>query len=93
MRVDELKIDREGTYSDTPGKLRGTIKLKDDLKGSIEVPLTPAAISSLLKAVQGVVISNFRDMARDVPKALEAAQDEGLLLEHDGEIEAEDAPF
>ena len=90
MRVEELKIDRENSYSDNPGKLRGTIKMKDDLKGSIEVPLTPAAISVLLKSVQGVVIDNFKDMARDVPKALESAQDEGLLLELDGEIIPED---
>lgn len=83
MKVDKLELTR-GYYGDK--QLEGAVILKDDLLGEIKVPLTPAGISRLIAAISTEVAGTVKTLVSEVPKALKHAEDEGYLLEHDGEI-------
>lgn len=83
MRVQELKLDR-GYYADKP--LTGSITLVDASNAKLEIPLTPGAISKLLACISKEVVSTLQHVASQAPRALQEAQDEGVLLEHDGEV-------
>lgn len=85
MKVHALDIERP-TWGENSGKLVGCVTLKDDLLGEIKVPLTPAGISRLLASISTEVNSTVRQLALEVPKAIKHAEDEGYLLEQDGEI-------
>jgi hypothetical protein len=83
MRVEELNINR-GYYENKP--LQGSITFKDANSAEIKVPLSPAAISRLLAAISTEVNSTIRTVASEAPKAMKYAEEEGYLLEHNGEI-------
>lgn len=85
MKVEELSINRGGPYS-SEKHLRGGITLVDANGAKIEVPLTPGAISRLVACISSEVVETLRTTANAVPRALQQAQDEGMLLEHDGEV-------
>lgn len=83
MRVENLELSR-GYYNDKP--LQGSLTLKDANGSEIKVPLSPAAISRLIAAIAREVNTTVKQIASDAPRALQRAEDEGLLLENNGEI-------
>ncbi len=86
MRVEALIVERSASWSSKPNQLVGTLTLIDADGAKLEIPLTPAAISRLITSVSSEVIDTLRQVTNNAPRALQQAQDEGYLLESDGEI-------
>lgn len=87
MRVEALSIERGSTYSNAPDQLKGSITLKDTNGATLEIPLTPAAISRLIASIAKEAADTLTYVAQQAPRALQQAQDEGLLIEQDGKLD------
>lgn len=90
MRVEELSIKREPSYSSKADQLLGELVLKDSNGAELKVPLTAAAISRLIASISVEVVSTLRQVTASAPRALQQAQDEGYLLENNGSLTVEE---
>ena len=86
MRLEALSIRRPQSYEANAGQLVGILKLTDANCVSLEVPLTPRAISNIVACIASEVTSTLRTVTAQAPRALQQAQDEGYLLENDGNL-------
>ena len=86
MRVQSIEISRGYSYSDESKPLTGKVKFTDAHGASLEVPLSPGAISRIIDACAKEVVSTIKEQVSAIPRALSTATDEGRLIEHDGNV-------
>jgi hypothetical protein len=84
MKLTKLEVRRGESY-ETDQSLRGIVELTGPT-GKQAITLSPGAISRIIAVIGLEVADTAKANASLVKNALAHAQDEGYLLESDGEI-------
>ncbi len=82
MKIKNLVIDREHTYSDEMKPLQGKVQM-EGLNGKMEVSLSNMTIVAVLELIRADVVKTAEYNSQQANGAVEDALGEQKLIEHE----------